>query len=102
MGKSYFLIFGLYRMDSRFRVGDYVRTARKISKNKISFDDGMEEIRKISDKFTIDGAISKILGENWYGSYDNDVKYLLYRYEEYLCEQNHESITTDLWEKNLE
>ena len=48
----------------------------------------MEEIRKISDKFTIDGAISKILGENWYGSYDNDVKYLLYRYEEYLCEQN--------------
>lgn len=23
----------------------------------------------------------------------------LYRYEEYLCEQNHESITTDLWEK---
>lgn len=24
---------------------------------------------------------------------------MLYRYEEYLCEQNHESITTDLWEK---
>lgn len=97
--KVTFLIFGLYRMDSRFRVGDYVRTARKISKNKISFEDGMEEIRRISDKFTIDGAISKILGENWYGSYDNDVKYLLYRYEEYLCEKNHESITTDLWEK---
>lgn len=58
--KVTFLIFGLHRMDSRFRVGDYVRVARKISKNLISKDDAVQEIHSIADRFTIQEATSKI------------------------------------------
>lgn len=89
----------LHRMDSRYRVGDYVRVARKISKNLISKDDAINEIHSIADKFTIQEATSKIMGEDWYGSYDNDLKYLLYRYEEYLAEKAGEKVSEDIWEK---
>lgn len=97
--KVTFLLFGLHRKDSRFRVGDYVRAARKISKNQITKDEAINEICSIANKYTIDDAISEIMGEDWYGSYDNDVKYLLYRYEEYLASQNGEKLSDDLWEK---
>lgn len=99
MGKVTFLILGLHRMDSRFRVGDYVRVARKISKNLISKDDAVQEIHSIADRFTIQEATSKIMGEDWYGSYDNDLKYLLYRYEEYLAAKAGEKVSEDVWEK---
>lgn len=39
------------------------------------------------------------MGEVWYGSYDNDLKYLLYRYEEYLATEAGETISEDVWEK---
>lgn len=97
--KVTFLIFGLHRMDSRFRVGDYVRVARKISKNLIGKDEAVQEIHSIADRFTIQEAISKIMGEDWYGSYDNDLKYLLYRYEEYLAAKAGEKVSEDIWEK---
>lgn len=97
--KITFLIFGLHRMDSRFRVGDYVRTARKISKNLIDKNDAIDEIHAIADRFTIKEAIAKIMGEDWYGSFDNDLKYLLFRYEEYLSAKAGEKISEELWEK---
>lgn len=97
--KITFLLFGLHRKDSRFRVGDYVRTARKITKNQITKDEAIKEIKLIADKFTIDDAITEIMGEDWYGSYDNDVKYLLYRYEEYLANERGEEISEEIWEK---
>ena len=97
--KVTFLIFGLHRMDSRYRVGDYVRVARKISKNQITKDDAIKEIKAIANKFTIMGAIEKIKGEDWYGSYDNDLKYLLYRYEENLALKQGETISDEIREK---
>lgn len=48
--KVTFLIFGLHRMDSRFRVGDYVRVARKISQNLISKEGAVDEIHAIANK----------------------------------------------------
>lgn len=39
------------------------------------------------------------MGEDWYGSYDNDLKYLLYRYEEYLAAKAGEKVSEDIWEK---
>ncbi len=97
--KVTFLIFGLHRMDSRYRVGDYVRVARKISKNQLTKEEAIKEIKSIADKFTIKEAIEKIIGEDWYGSYDNDLKYLLYRYEENLALEQGEKISEEVWEK---
>lgn len=97
--KVTFIIFGLHRKDSRFRVGDYIRVARKISKNKIAKVEAVTEIEAIADKFSVQDAIEGIMGENWYGSYDNDLKYLLYRYEEYLSQMQGEDVSEEIWEK---
>lgn len=95
-----FLIFGLHRKDSRFRVGAYLRVARKLIKQKVEdVDEAIKEIQGIAERFTIEEAIEEIKGEDWYGSFDNDVKYLLYRYEEYLAQQKGEKISEDTWKK---
>ena len=97
--KVTFIIFGLHRKDSRFRVGDYIRVARRISQNKITKEEAIKEIGAIADKFSVKDAVNNIVGEDWYGSYDNDLKYLLYRYEEYLAEVHGEEISEEIWEK---
>lgn len=97
--KVTFMIFGLHRKDSRTRVGDYIRVARKISQNAIPKVEALEEIGLIADRFSVEDAIESIMGENWYGTYDNDLKYLLYRYEEYLAQEQGEDISEDIWEK---
>lgn len=95
-----FLIFGLHRKDSRFRVGAYLRIARKLTKNEIKdINEAIKGIKDIAERFTIDDAIDEIKGEDWYGSFDNDAKYLLYRYEEYLAQQKGEKISEDIWKK---
>lgn len=65
----------------------------------ISKNDAVQEIHSIADRFTIQEVVSKIMGEDWYGSYDNDLKYLLYRYEEYLAAKAGEKVSEDIWEK---
>ena len=65
----------------------------------INKDEAIAEIHTIADRFTIKEALAKIVGEVWYGSYDNDLKYLLYRYEEYLAAEAGETISEDVWEK---
>lgn len=97
--KVTFLLFGLHRKDSRFRVGDYVRVARRIRKGEVDFDGAIKEIKAIANKFTIDAAITNLMGEDWYGSYDNDLKYLLFRYEEYLAKNEGEKISKETWDK---
>lgn len=97
--KVTFLIFGLHRKDSRFRVGDYIRIARKIAQNRTTKEVALSEIAAIADKFSVKDALENIIGEDWYGSYDNDLKYLLYRYEEYLAKENGEEISEEIWEK---
>lgn len=97
--KVTFIIFGLHRKDSRFRVGDYIRVARKISQNKVNKEEAFSQIESIAVKFSVKEAVDNIVGEDWYGSYDNDLKYLLFRYEEYLAEKQGEEISEEIWEK---
>lgn len=97
--KVTFIIFGLHRKDSRTKVGDYIRIARKIIQSKLKRDIAIKEIISIADKFPVENAIENIMGEDWYGTYDNDLKYLLYRYEEYLAQELGEDISEVLWEK---
>lgn len=97
--KVTFLIFGLNRKDSRFRVGDYVRIARKITKGEVDCNTAIEEIKSIARELDVEKAISTVIAEDWYDSYVDDAKYLLYRYEEYLAKKAGETISRELWEK---
>ena len=90
--KTTFRIFGLCRKDARTGVGDFVRLAREVQSNlDLSSDDVSERIRKIGSAYTIDWYA------DCYNGWEAELRYLLYRYEEYLAEQRGVSLSTQEW-----
>lgn len=94
-----FKIFGLYRKDSRTSVGEYVRTAYKIYNNQFSAKEIISEFNKISEAYPIDQAIQEMKNSDRYEGWENDLRYFLYRYEEYLCKKQKGQISNEMWEQ---
>ena len=94
--KITFRIYGLFHKDSRYRVGDYVDLARKIY-GGIAFSEAKNKLLAIGDSYPIADAIDLLRGNPWYSEYNDELKYVLFKYEEYLAEQNGAVISTEVW-----
>lgn len=96
--KITFRIFGIYRKDSRTMVGDYVRLACKIINGA-----GEEEILKdfigISKKHPAVNIEFELANKDCYNNWTEEVRYFLYRYEEYLVGQKGGFLEKDIWNK---
>lgn len=124
--KITFRIFGLGRRDARTKVGEYVNLARDIFQTKILEEEQSTEKRikfqdkeynidkrdeiikeinnKISDlgkesEYQVDKVVSNLKDTNCYESWQEELIYFLYRYEEQLASQSNVSISDDDWEK---
>lgn len=94
-----FRIFGLGRADSRNKVGDHVRLAYSIEHNKPQAAEIKAELRALADGFGIDTVIEK---GNWIDCYNNwtqELRYLLYRYDEHLAKKNGTVLNFTEWNK---
>lgn len=94
-----FRIFGMNRRDSRTKVGDYTKLAYMIINENMTKDDIIEELRVIGLDYPIDDAVKELMETDCYNGWENDLKYFLYRYEEYLAKQQGEKISAEIWEK---
>lgn len=95
-----FKIFGLSGKDSRTGVGDYVRTAHKIYNGKLKTKaDIIAEIKAISEPYAIKQAIPGLRKADCYNGWESSLRYFLYRYEEYLCQKEGGSLSTEIWEQ---
>lgn len=96
--KMTFKIFGLLGKDARHGVGDYVRLSRDIHQRKLKTKDQiLEQMRGISNTYSIDEALRQITNTNCYDNWENDLKYFFYRYEEYLCQKAGRTIANTVW-----
>jgi hypothetical protein len=94
-----FRIFGMNRRDSRTKVGDYTRLAYSIINNNMTKVKVIEEIVNIGSEYPINIAVKELAEADCYNGWENDLKYFLYRYEEYLAKQHGEKISSEIWEK---
>jgi uncharacterized protein with ParB-like and HNH nuclease domain len=94
-----FKIFGLYRKDARTSVGEYVRTACKVYKNQLSVKEIIHELNNIQTDYPINKAIQDMKNSNCYDGWADDLRYFLYRYEEYLCKKQGSEISYEMWEQ---
>lgn len=94
-----FRIFGIYKRDSRTKVGDYTKLAYAIINENMTKDDIIEEFRVIGLDYPIDDAVRELREADCYNGWENDLKYFLYRYEEYLAKQQGENISAEIWMK---
>lgn len=97
-----FRIYGLYRKDSRTKVGDYVRLAAQIIKKSTdtsSFKQIMEKLKELGEDHPVKAAVEELLNEPKYEGFEEECRYILWRYEEYLADQEGSHVNKELREK---
>ena len=98
--KTTFRIFGLLNKDARTGVGNYVRLAREIQRNsKLSADHILEKIKDLGVSYNIDALLNQPEDVNWYEGRETELRYLLFRYEEHLAEQQGQKFDNEQWSR---
>ena len=100
--KFSFRIFGLCRKDARTGVGDYVRLAWDILNDSgLTADDISERMQEISDRkdFSIESIFHHPENRNYYEGWEDELRYLMFRYEEHLAEQQGQTFKNEQWDR---
>lgn len=100
--KATFRMYSLCRKDARTAVGEYVRLAWETWNNKaLNADAIAERIRGISEgkEHNIEWAVEHLSDENCYEGWEEELRYLLFRYEEYLAQQQGQKFTNEQWNR---
>lgn len=94
-----FRVFGLCRKDARTQVGEYVRLAWDCLNVDIAAVEVQRRLLKIGSddrEHSIDWAIENIKKTNCYEGWEEELRYLMYRYEE---DNAHSPFTSEQWER---
>ena len=93
-----FRIYGLYDRDARTGVGDYVRLAWDVINGGISEKDIRTRLLDIGSDYPIGNAINRLRGVNCYTDWTDDLRYLLFRYEQHLAKERRKKVDNVHWE----
>lgn len=97
--KVSFRIYGLHNRDARKKVGDYVKLAWEVVNRGISAKKVRARILEIGSDHPIDAAIKDLRKNNkWYTDWTDELRYLLFRYEEHLAKQLRKKVDNVHWE----
>ncbi len=94
-----FRIYGMLGNDARTRVGDYIRLAWMVVNEKPTADGIRKKIAAIGEDFSIDEAVDELRDANCYEGWEVELRYFMFRYEEYLSKQKGMIFSKDQWEK---
>jgi hypothetical protein len=97
--KVSFRIYGMLRNDARTRVGEYVRLAWRVTNEELSVEEIAEAIKEIGTEFTIEDAVEALRGKNCYEGWESQLRYFMFRREEYLSAQENLNFSNEQWEK---
>ena len=90
----------MYGKDARTRVGDYVRLAWRIVKEKLSAKEIAHELKQIGEEFPIDGAVDALRQtRDCYTDWSEELRYFLFRYEEHLARKQGQNFRNEQWER---
>jgi hypothetical protein len=97
--KVSFRVFGLHGADTRHKVGDYVRLGFEIIAGSSKSDAISQSIKRLGEGYSIDNALKVV---NWAESYEGwteELRYLLFRYDEFLARKAGEVLNATQWNK---
>ena len=99
--KTTFRVFGLCKNDARVRKSEYVGLAWKTCNDPETNAAGiLTRLRELAARYDIEKAF--IEKPNCYRRWEEELRYLLFRYEEHLAEQQRQSLSkhnwNDIWE----
>jgi hypothetical protein len=96
-----FRIFGIARKDARTRVGEYVRLAQEIHGMAGTLQDcsaAMKQLRMLgAGEYSIDEAVKHLQKTDCYSGWEEELRYFLFRYEEYLAGVANQAFDNEQW-----
>lgn len=105
--RTSFKIFGIFRKDARQKRGEYVRTSKRIIRKEHDLDINsiIVDIAQIGNDFLVDDFETQLVDADSYNEWQKELRYFLYRYEEYLCKQNgveiNQVVWNEIWNSNV-
>ena len=97
--KVSFRIYGMLKYDARSGVGDYVRLAWRVVNEQLSPMSIDKGIREIGAWYPIESAIEFMRGVNFYEGREDELRYFMFRYEEFLAQQQNLNYRNEQWNK---
>ena len=97
--KVSFRIYGMLKYDARTGVGDYVRLAWRVVNQTPSLKSVDEEIKAIGVNYPISAAIDSLRGVNFYEGREDELRYFMFRYEEFLAHKQGLNYRNEQWNK---
>ena len=94
-----FRIYGMFRQDARTRVGEYVRLAWRVLNEKVDKKAVLASLGQIGTEFPIKEAIERLRNTNCYWNWEQELRYFMFRYEEYLSKEQNLNFLNEHWEK---
>jgi hypothetical protein len=102
-----FRVYGLFARDSRFKVGDYVRLAKNITngaKGAARYSEIMASLRNLGSDHRIQDAVkTRLENKNCYEGFEEETRYILWRYEEHLAQhagsQINKEVREQIWQE---
>lgn len=97
--KVSFRIYGMMGRDARTGVGDYVRLAWRVANEGLAIKEIHSEIRFIGKQFPISKAVESLRNTNCYDGWESELRYFMFRYEEYLTRREGNNFQNEQWER---
>ena len=92
-----FRIYGMFDKDARTGVGEYVRLSRQCIQSSVTAEDVEEGILRIGSSYPIEEAVDCLSEANCYDGWQDELRYMLYRYEEHLSEEEGNNFGNEQW-----
>lgn len=98
--KVTFRIFALGGADTRMKVGEYVRLAHDVLAKGINPDEILRRTKVLGASYDLRDLLnSPNYWDNCYEGWTEELRYLLFRFDEYLAKQAGEQINASQWNK---
>ncbi len=97
--KVSFRIYGLARGNARKKRDDFFKLAWRILNEKIGADEIIAVLDEIGREFPIKNVVEELRATNCYKGWQEELRYLFFRYEEHLAKAQGQIIPTSVWGK---
>ena len=98
--KATFRIYGLGGADARELVGDYSRLGYDLFVKQLTPQEILARMKSLgADMYNKDSFTSTGFWDDCYSQWSEELRYLLYRYEEYLAHEAGEEISEIVWQR---
>jgi len=85
--------------DARAHVGDYVRLAWRITNEKLAPNEILDSLAELGKQYPLSQSIKRLINANCYDGWTEELRYLFFRYEEYISEKQGQRLNQSQWSR---